>query len=164
MFDVQSNVLNHTGVGKQHSQAQTSELANIRGLLVPTSDIASPKYDPEEHSKYKFWSPESWAPYSTGGRKSDMATSPEGVPIYLEDATGNVFTPAAYAELRSVTKRLFCTLADHGLAPPTWRSRNIHASRYMQAELYKSFPTLAHCEGHFRVHALITRMYPDFVR
>ncbi|KAH9851447.1 hypothetical protein C2E23DRAFT_714476, partial [Lenzites betulinus] len=86
------------------------------------------------------------------------------VPTYLEDEHGDVFSRGAYDELRQLLKRLFHTLLSHSLAPATWGSRNTHATRYIQAETYKVFPVLAKCQAHYRLHTLITRMYPDFVR
>ena len=53
-------------------------------------------------------------------------------------------------------------LAMHKLAPESWGKRTIHASRYVQYETYKRFPSLAQCEAHFRINTLLTRMYPGF--
>ncbi|KAH9858859.1 hypothetical protein C2E23DRAFT_23664 [Lenzites betulinus] len=164
---VMNNVfpLGHLNSGDTSTPGNSSPAhVKVNGLLVPNADIPSPKYDKDSHENFRFWTAGDWAPYTTGNSKSEHAMSSDGVPIYLEDDEGNVFSSVTYADLRNLVKRLFRTLADHSLAPSTWGTRNAHAARYIQCEIYKVFPVLAQCTGHFRVHALVTRMYPDFVR
>ncbi|KAI0323898.1 hypothetical protein GY45DRAFT_1263856 [Cubamyces sp. BRFM 1775] len=133
----------------------------IHGLEVPTDDITSPTFDETKHHQYRFWRGKDWAPYAQGGIHAQEAAF-DGVPIYLEDEDGRVFTPPQYAELRKLITTLLQTLAMHKLAPESWGKRTIHASRYVQYETYKRFPSLAQCEAHFRLNTLLTRMYPDF--
>ncbi|KAJ3011335.1 hypothetical protein NUW54_g2209 [Trametes sanguinea] len=135
----------------------------VQGLQVPTDDIPSPVYDPEKHGKLRFWSADQWHPFSGHGPRSREARK-DGVPIFLENEDGSVFTQYRYAELCALIKTLLQTLARHSLAPATWGARTTHAERYIQHEVYKSFPVLANCQGHFRLHALLTLMYPAFAR
>ncbi|KAI0356736.1 hypothetical protein OH77DRAFT_231575 [Trametes cingulata] len=141
----------------------SSRFTTVSGLRVPLDDIPSPEYDKNKHGKFRFWSADQWTPYSSNGALSHEAKK-HGVPIFLEDENGDVFTPYHYTELCKLVKRLFQTLAQHSLAPPTWGARTVHAYRYMQYEVYKSFPVLAQCQGHFRLHVLLTNMYPSFTR
>ncbi|EIW62748.1 uncharacterized protein TRAVEDRAFT_43080 [Trametes versicolor FP-101664 SS1] len=117
----------------------------INGLLVPNTDYPSPTYDSAEHGHFK-------------------PCRMIGVPIYIEDEDGNVFTNGAYSELRLLIKRLFRDLVGHSLDSETWGSSGTHATRYVYSEVYKAFPVLAKCQAHFRLHVLLTRMYPDFTR
>ncbi|KAI8989617.1 hypothetical protein BD414DRAFT_414229, partial [Trametes punicea] len=126
--------------------ASTSTHVLVNGLSVPNSDSPSPEYDKAAHAQFK------------------KVDTEHGVPVYLEDEDGKVFSPMLYHELREHIKRILRTLSDHGLAPPTWGQRNIHASRFAQQEIYKAYPVLAKCQGHMRINNLITRMYPDFAR
>lgn len=153
----------YSGMQPSHDLAGAEPaFVNVRGLIVPSEDIPSPKYDEALHGKYKFWSVDDWAPYAQGGPKADFSTSDQGVSLYLEDDDAETFTPDALKELRSLLKRCFRTLVHYKLHPVTWGKREPAASRYVVSEVYKVFPSLANCRGHFRVHTLATRMYPDF--
>ncbi|KAI0349236.1 hypothetical protein OH77DRAFT_1328318 [Trametes cingulata] len=141
----------------------SSRFTTVEGLRVPLDDLPSPAYDIAKHGRFRFWSADQWTPFSGNGAQSHEARK-DGVPIFLEDENGDVFTPYRYTELCKLVKRLFQTLAQHSLAPATWGTRTVHAYRYMQHEVYKSFPVLAQCQGHFRLHILLTQMYPNFTR
>ncbi|CDO76165.1 hypothetical protein BN946_scf184740.g8 [Trametes cinnabarina] len=141
----------------------SAHFATVSGLRVPLDDIPSPVYDTTKHGKFRFWSADQWTPFSGSGAKSHEAKK-DGVPIFLEDENGKVFSTYKYSELCQLVKGLFQTLAQHSLAPATWGTRTVHAYRYMQHEVYKSFPVLVQCQGHFRLHVLLTQMYPNFAR
>lgn len=150
---------NLAGVG---GPAFSPSHVTVNGLLVPNEDIPSPVYDKEQHGKFRFWTSDDWAPYAQGGAKADFATSADGVPLYLENEDGNTFAPDTHMELRKLVKQILATVFFHHLNPVSWGKAGTHVTRYVLSEIYKVFPVLAKCRGHFRVHTLLTRMYPDY--
>lgn len=112
----------------------------------------------------RFWTAEDWAPYTQAGPKHDISTSEEGVPLYLEEEDGTTFPLPKYLDLRKLVRERSHTLSFHTLAPSTWGNKNVHSTRYMLSEIYKSYPELANCHGHFRAHTLLTCMWSDLKR
>jgi len=145
---------------------------------LPASKDIPPPLDPKDFPDVQFWTAKSFEAYSNNldGETDGLATQQkrrgrrrkdEGninrYP-YLENIDGTPVPWEILVKTGQKARRLWQTLHDIGLAPPSWGKASETAYTYFNSEMLNvpELEFLRYCEGNWKIMRWATKAYPSW--
>ncbi|KAF8463583.1 hypothetical protein JB92DRAFT_2838875 [Gautieria morchelliformis] len=134
----------------------------MKSLDISVNSPNSPDMPNElDYPHAAYWTREEWDSFRDDQKISGLHTTNSRL-IRLKDLS---LPNHSLAYITNETaRRLFASLHEAGYAPKTWSRAPFDAVEYFQANMYKHYPDLRLCEGHWKLNLFATQEYPAFTR
>ncbi|KAF8524529.1 hypothetical protein JB92DRAFT_3109438 [Gautieria morchelliformis] len=108
-----------------------------------------------------YWTREEWDSFRDDQKISGLHTT-NSQHIHLKDLS--LPNPSLAYIINQTAHRLFASLHEFGYAPKTWSRAPFDMVEYFWANMYKHYPNLRLCEGHWKLNLFASQQYPAFTR
>jgi len=150
-------------------------IPNPSPVVGPGPDILSASLYEENYPNIRFWHRKTWIESKSqeptklnnqvGMHGKTRISSGENVTLgYVEDENGNSIDGYRVSQITSLTREIWMHLRNKGLAPEAWSKGSLPVHNYYRSEMYKRFPELRLCEGHWKADFIATNSYSGWYR
>ncbi|KAF8525683.1 hypothetical protein JB92DRAFT_3140232 [Gautieria morchelliformis] len=121
-----------------------------------------------------YWTREEWDSFRDDQKISGLHTTnsrriqlkdlslPNPSLAYITNEVGTGVNGYQAKDMRQMARRLFASLHEAGNAPKTWSRAPFDTVEYFRANMYKHYPDLCLCEGHWKLNLFASQEYPAF--
>ncbi|KAF8512637.1 hypothetical protein JB92DRAFT_3096734 [Gautieria morchelliformis] len=119
-----------------------------------------------------YWTHEEWDSFrqkisglhTTNSRRIRLKdlSLPNASLAYITNEVGTGVNGYQAKYMQQTARRLFASLHEAGYAPKTWSRAPFDAVEYFWANMYKHYPDLRLCEGHWKLNLFASQEYPAF--
>ncbi|KAF8514914.1 hypothetical protein JB92DRAFT_3115324 [Gautieria morchelliformis] len=93
---------------------------------------------------------------------SQLLSLPNPSLAYITNDIGTSVNGYQAKDMRQTAHHLFASLHDAGYALKSWSRAPFNAVEYFPANMYKHYPDLCLCEGHWKLNLFASQEYPAF--
>lgn len=126
----------------------------------------------DDYPLVKYWNLQDWKDHVeaqkgiSGGRKvKGGVLASQGINVamlYVEDGLGEAIDGYAATHMRATAHRVFHQLLALGIAPLTWGTVQLAASKIYHREMVSEYPILRYCAKRWKADWLASRIYSSW--
>lgn len=126
----------------------------------------------EDFANVRFWHQDDWKDHqklkkgvsgaNIGDRSKSTSQDVNKVMLYAENAQGEPVSNARAAEICQVALQMFHQLANHKLAPPSWKKAGADIASQFYTEMESQCEEMRLCSNHWKSDYLATQIYPSW--
>lgn len=135
-----------------------SSLTGSSSAPFPTP--ASPPLSQKDYPHIAYWNRRDYEETDLTSISDDNQSKLQ----FLEHEDGSLFLKEEIDETRKHAREAFQTLLNEKLSPPTWSQASSTASNFFRKEMLTYCPELRFCANNWKVDALATEIYSQWVR
>ncbi|KAF8509333.1 hypothetical protein JB92DRAFT_3144742 [Gautieria morchelliformis] len=149
----------------------------MKSLDISVNSVNSPDMPNElDYPHAAYWTREEWDSFRDDQKISGLHTTnsrrirlkdlslPNPSLAYITNEVGTGVNGYQAKDMQQTARRLFAPLHEAGYAPKTWTRAPFDAVEYFRANMYKHYPDLRLCEGHWKLNLFASQEYPAFTR
>ncbi|KAH9853921.1 hypothetical protein C2E23DRAFT_884548 [Lenzites betulinus] len=146
--------------------ARISPISGASGACTreTTAETAPPEPQPDLYPNITFWTRESWTPYQQHGDKHHLRHNAHNVRIYLQHADGSVISKGRLTEMSEFQRHLWEKYRNERKLPEKWSQAGSDIVSDHRQEMYRNFPELSLCEGHYKLALFASERYSSWIR
>ncbi|KDQ57309.1 hypothetical protein JAAARDRAFT_47889 [Jaapia argillacea MUCL 33604] len=157
----------------------SSEASNIMPgshRAIPAVNSLNGPWQEEDFPQINFWTLQKYEEREVPAKDVAEGSTPnprgnvrlkEGVNVmmkHVEDWNGIVITASIAAGLRDYIRAELRGMDELEMLPDTWGKITLLALQHFRTKIYQGYPYLQLCENHWKLHAIMTKIYPNHPR